>query len=928
MSSDRAESSINEIITEYKAGTGMELEIHLKGVTKDTFIQLVKGLLEKKYSADVEHSINLVSQISGGGKGASMIRRLIFNNGEKVKEEYVKKTRLRDPPLYVQDYLPYTVHLNAETPITHKFTSDQHALVRVRNRISFTAPHEKWRFDVTAIKTGEISAIGNGLKTIRDQMLPRGVTPANYLDTLAYGIVDQYEVEIEYIGKPADLTADDFSVVKDLFAIVTPNYSNQMAYTDELISMGHILLKGGRMQAFKSAPSLKRLANQAISLTKNAYLEIYPPIGYYVTDKADGLRCLVKCTDRQCTILADRLITFNGGGRKTPMESPLRANTPLTPTSRIVKATHEPAEVTVVDAELICRDGICILYIFDILVNKKEDVTDKPFVARVEMLAGIVEHLNGLCASFTNTTSDEMYRPFTKIEFIGKHFVRLVEDNLERAFKTAWNAIRPYTVDGLIITEPDKSYVDTVNSKWKPIEHNTIDFAAKRCPETLMGKKPFVTTKGKDLYLLFVGINEDEQQKLGLELISDYALIWPEVRGERFFPIQFAPSSDPYAYLYYHDPSIGDIDNKIVELKRVDAGKPDAKWVFTRTREDRKIEKGHSYGNHYKTAETTYQNYIDPFPLEQLWNPGAVYFAKTANDMYKASNAYKRFVISNLIKNNMENANWIADLASGRGADLNRYHEVGVRNALFVDRDASAISELIRRKFDIMHSDRKQARLHFAKNKRGGDQSRSTSIYTMVADLTEDADGLVKRMEQFGLNPGIVDAVVCNFALHYMCDSAEHLRNVVRLANTLLRTGGIFMFTVMDGQRVFDLLKPLAKGESWILHEDNAVKYQFIKQHDGDRIANYGQMIDVKLPMTDELYREPLCNVANVVKVAEKHGFAAEINDPFTQYIGDFVRVRRDLYERLTAEDKQYIGLHQFVILRKLKNMKTSPDAE
>lgn len=926
MFGDRVESSLNEIITDYKSGNGMELEIHVRNVTKDVFVQLVGGLIGKKYPADIEHSINVVSQEPVGGKGASMIRKMIFNNGEKVKEEYMQKTRLRNPPLYIQDYLPYTVHLNRETPMRN-FKSDQHALVRVRNRISFTEPQGKWRFDMTAVKSGEIGDIGNVLKTLRDQMFPRGVTTESYLETLAYNIVDQYEVEVEYVGKAAELSVADFNIIKTLFNIITPDYSHQMQYNDELIALAQLIMKGGQLHAFRSAPSLKRLANQAISLTKNSYLEFYPPVGFYLTDKADGLRCLVKCTDRQCTILADKLVTFNGGGRKTPIESPLRANTPLTPTSRIVKTAQDASDLMVVDAEFICRDGTCVLYVFDILVNKKEDVSDKPFSARVEMLAEAVQHLNELCLTFTNTTSDDGYSAFTKIEFVGKTFARLMEENLEKSFKTAWNAIHPYKIDGLIMTEPDKSYSDTTNYKWKPMEHNTIDFAVKRAPESMHGKKPYLKVKGKDIYLLFVGIRDDEQQKLGLESLPEYSQIWPEVRGERFYPIQFSPSSDPYAYIYYHDVTLGDIDNKIVELRRVGAGQPDAHWEFGRVREDRKIEKGHSYGNHYKIAETTYQNYIDPFPLEQLWNPGAVYFQKTASDMYKAPNAYKRFVISNLIKNNMENASWIVDLASGRGADLNRYHEVGVRNALFLDRDASAISELIRRKFDIMHSDRKQARLHFAKNKRGGDVSRSTAIHTMVADLTTDFGETLKRMEQFRLNPGIVDAVVCNFALHYLCDSADHLRNVMKLANALLRTNGVFMFTVMDGARVHELLKPLAKGESWTLKEDKAVKYQFVKQYEGN-FANYGQMIDVKLPMTDELYREPLCNVGNVVEVAKKHGFAAEVNDPFTQYMEDFVRVRRDLFERLTPEDKQYIALHQFVILRKQKDIKTKAESE
>src|SRR5438477_9191077 len=103
-----------------------------------------------------------------------------------------------------------------------------------------------------------------------------------------------------------------------------------------------------------------------------------------------------------------------------------------------------------------------------------------------------------------------------------------------------------------------------------------------------------------------------------------------------------------------------------------------------RIRDDRKLELNY-LGNDFRVAELTYINFIDPFEFENLWNPNFGYFTKSKSDIYNASNKYKRFVISLLIKNNLSHANWVIDEAAGRGADLHRYQEVNVNNVLFID---------------------------------------------------------------------------------------------------------------------------------------------------------------------------------------------------------------------------------------------------
>lgn len=920
MFTDRVESSLNEIINEYKAGTGLELEIHLRNVTKDVFGSLVNGLVRSKRKAEIEHSINMVSQDPSGSKPQiSMIRHTVFHNGQKLSEDYVQKTRLRVPPLYVNDFMPYTVHLNRETKI-RKFTSDQHAMVRLRDRISFA--DDKWRFDLTAVKSGEINDLGRMLKALVDQMFPSNPSPDGYLATIPHGIIDSYEVEIEYVGDKNTLTVADFGIVKTLFTLISPDYAGEIHLKQELIDIAGLIRY--THPVFKANPTLKRLANQAEALTKNQYLELYPPRGYYITEKADGVRCFARGAPGVCNVVADKLIQFIGSKKAamTPVESPRRENSPLTPTSRSPKDGKDSVvDTTIVDGELVCHGDKCIVYVFDVLMYKQDDVTGKPFSVRVDLLIDAAKHLNELISRQTNVTTAERYKVFPKVEFVPKTFYRLEAENLEPQFRKCWEKRHPYDVDGIILTTPNDSYHDTTSYKWKPMERLTIDFVAKRAPAKMLGKKPFIEEKGKTLYLLFVGINTDEQSKLGLDTLEEYNEIFPEVRADRYHPIQFTPSSDPYAYIYQHDKKLPEIDGRIVELRRVDIGKETAHWDFVHIREDRTVERNTYYGNHFKIAEITYQNYINPFPFEELWKPTAGYFTKTADDIYKAANGYKRFVVTTLMKNHMYNVKYAIDLASGRGADLQRYHEVGVKNALFVDRDAAAISELIQRKFNIIDSIRKQAKIRFDQHKRGGEDS-STHVHTMVGDLTTDYAELVRRFEHFHFNAGVVDAVVCNFAIHYLCDTSEHIRNLIKLVNTMLKHNGVFIFTTMNGGKIFDLLKPLQKGESWILKEGNITKYELRRQYKEDRLGNVGQTIAVRLPLADELYEEPLCNIDYLMGELKKHGFAPEVSESFSQLLPNFQKIRRDMYERLSPEDQQYIGLHEYVVVRKIKDFK------
>ena len=196
------------------------------------------------------------------------------------------------------------------------------------------------------------------------------------------------------------------------------------------------------------------------------------------------------------------------------------------------------------------------------------------------------------------------------------------------------------------------------------------------------------------------------------------------------------------------------------------------------------------------------------------------------------------------------------------------------------------------------------------------------TVHTLVADLKTPCADLVAATFQYGLNPAMVDGTVCNFALHYMCDTIEHMRNLLAFNARMLKVGGVFIFTVMDGKSVHELLKPLKQGQQWEARENGVLKYAIKKNYTSDKLTACGQMISVLLPFSDEMYDEPLCNVDVVISEATKLGFAVELDSSMITFADKFARADAALAHALTTDDKQYIGLHKFVSLRKMKEVR------
>ncbi len=905
----------------------IELEIRLKGLNKETFCQLYEAIRTDSSfqlsSKPLETSINIISEniherpIAVKTDVISYIRKLIFEKSIKVSDTFHQKSSL-SRPVIVPGYIKCSIGLAKESP-QESFSTQPSAIVRFKTRISFDilppsssgTNQPSWRVDLTAVKQDKLQAVGESLKSLQKTLFPPDLSLDNFQNNL--DLMNQFEIEIEHIGTDKNIQpADIYFLINKMQQLVNPSHITEAEYQSEIYHIAEYIIHDNYLlKQFRNDARLKRLSNQAMTLIKSTYYDqIYPPIGFLLTEKADGIRCFVSIGPESCKLITSAaLYTLNSSLTQSAAHSKLPAknssyNGDIIADCELIRPAQDQSQTTL-DAAI--PESFSLL-LFDCIVLNGRNISNDGIEERIKVLPEVAAKIN-------NIVGWEAAKPKKYIQLGGN------AEQMAAAFREIYEAKYPYKIDGLILSEPSKPYIETKNYKWKSYEHTTIDFLAIKCPQKVLGIKPFILKPSMTLYALFVGIDHSMREHLGLLLLPQYKSFFPdmETHSGNYYPVQFCPSSDPYAYLYYHADKEPAIDHKIVEMRKNKEGS----WELVRVREDRKMEKRY-YGNDFKIAELTYINYIDPFELENLWKPSIRYFSKDVSDIYQSINKYNRFVASLILKEHIADARRIIDLASGRGADLHRYEELGIEDALFIDIDQTAIAELIRRKLSY----RDQAKAFRAKRlqgKRGGENDalqpiprHKLSVHTLVADLKKPHE-LYPLIDQFDFVPKTVDGIVCNFAFHYLCDTIEHIHGILDFVAKMLRVGGLFIFTVFDGQKVFDMIHNLAQGETWKVIQDNNTKFSITKKYAGNKLSQAGQTISVLLPFSGEAYDEPLCNIHYVISAAKKLGLELVLNRSFITHLDAFKTARPDLFNGLTSDDKSYIDLYSYVILRKVR---------
>jgi hypothetical protein len=787
------------------------------------------------------------------------IKELHFHNGiqDKDSKRYYKKGNNSEPE-YIKinsDYnfkATFNLEVDPDKPIAdQRSKKSNYYLIRFKNRFTFLIPH--WQIDFTFVKSST-SKLPTVIKTIKDKLFT-DVTSENIFDSgnWIWEYADTVEIEFEYRDND-EINQAKLDTILDVI-IDSDNIS------DERVTKftKHLKVLVGN-QGTKS--TMKSILPNAVEIDKKQYFDnVLGDIdNFYITPKIDGLRSLL-IIDTDIELYTSE---FQSLGKNEWFKGK---------TAIMEGEYHED-----------------IFYAYDILEYNGQNLTGDNFQTRYKTLVEFNGIWKGLhIKEFVRLTTDS-YK---------KEIPKLVESNKK------WNLqkSKKYHIDGIIFTSAMNRYTKTKFYKWKPYTDITIDFLAKRCPKLLQGISPYVSKRGKQLYVLFNGVNKNTYKKLNIQKIKYYDTLFPRYGGD-YFPIQFSPSDNQIAYLFWHDT---DIDGKVVELNR--DTKSD-EWNLVKIREDRMIDMKNKtyYGNDYRVAELIWRNYVNPLTVADLTMDiedlaKDFYFQTSHSEDYKAVRKFNNMVKSEILNRftNYNEKDTVVDLGCGKGQDLMKYAMIPtIKNCIMIDSNENNLSEVVERKYSFVDN-----------HTINGSLNVSVQCLDLLKNWKTNLDKLKYNLPFLQRNN--VKLVVCNFAIHYFVKSTTDIDNLVDFVDQFMPSGSRFIFTCLDGKMIHNMLSSgKVKGE-W----GDGSKY-LIKAKYTNKIFKGGEEIELLLPFSNGvLYSEYLVNLDLLERRLKRKRILLETCDEFKSYLDKFKFKNIDLYTTLNKMDMEYLDLLKFCIYYK-----------
>jgi hypothetical protein len=253
------------------------------------------------------------------------------------------------------------------------------------------------------------------------------------------------------------------------------------------------------------------------------------------------------------------------------------------------------------------------------------------------------------------------------------------------------------------------------------------------------------------------------------------------------------------------------------------------------------------------------------------------------------------------------------DLAAGKGQDINRYADLGVKSAIFVDIDSNALQELVERKRVLRNP---------------------MAVVTLEQDLTEPYKKVVDNITALGLPEEGSPLVMSHLAIHYLIHPVTQLQNFIGIVKNTIALGGHFVFTCFDGRAVFNLLQK--HNNHWTARVGEVLKYSIKFENTTTEFSN-GIQISLLLPFSDgEHYTERLVDLDLVKAEFGKNGFECVQSASYSTVDG-FGKMAKggndsedengqdDLpasvtggNDELSNDDRIFISLYSYTILKRV----------
>ena len=438
-------------------------------------------------------------------------------------------------------------------------------------------------------------------------------------------------------------------------------------------------------------------------------------------------------------------------------------------------------------------------YIFDVYYLNGVDYSEK-FLH--ERLNSINEYLDELGPSFKIKKFYEITDINELLEYIKKD--KSPEGN---------------NIDGIILQRIDKPYFqqgyDFNSYKLKPLHLNTVDFLLKynralnyfelylqgyyeKYYKQNMKKLP----KDKDIYSL----NNFEKP-----ISKRYYYIYQNKKILIYFDSPFYPNlgklilTENWNKQGYSPDQIEQINDLVKKMKR----KPydynnaivelsltnDKKWVPFRERRDK------IFPNSYRVGLSNVSVIFDPIKPSE-----SIYFQKdlTMSEeklgiIHKINQTYRKYIIETYIKGKNSS---IIDLCGGRGADEFNLYSNGVSNFFVIDNDTTALKRYFDRTFNINN------KIYESLTTNNNQKSNWININFLKHKLDKNYDEILQDLNsRYEFYKREVDIVLMNYAIHYLCDDVDKIKQLGQFVKKVLSKNGIFLITYYDGDEIMKTMK-------------------------------------------------------------------------------------------------------------------------
>lgn len=858
---------IKEIYTYYKKNIknspkseeiNYEWEIRLglfnkKYFTSEVSDDLLFHFMKKTYLFDGEPEIVNTMEITNNQLTSQNRLKKIYYFDDKFKKimdnDKIKTSIIQKEQLLKYDFHHKNLRVQFSQEINKKNDEKvDYNLARYKSRMRFKSNDKLYpylTFDITKIWEIKINSM-NDIKKWDDIL-----TRKDY----------HYEFEIE-------ITNDIFNRTEDqVFEYINHILLNSSLlldrYKTSILDIYYIL---NLKKSFRFL-NINHITNSIISLSKE-HLHLLLQ-DYSVTEKVDGERKLLWITDGKL-FLVDGNLNY-----EIYYEHPTLAE----------------YNFTLFDCEYYNEK----MLLFDTLIYKGVPVIDNNLKERI---GNIADFLNNADVKNANLGLKKFY-----FEDIFKKTVELIN-----------HTEREYEIDGLIFTPIYDGYYNKT-FKWKPFDQLTNDFLLKYLDT--------IEKNGKKIYryYVFVGLNKlychESRKEIDYDVIQKYfKQINLEEKDENYLPVLF--KSDDFDFSILESETELE-DDKIYECKFTEKGK---KFEIYRLRED-KTKLYHEtckiFGNDYKVACNNVDILMNPVKLDDFKK------VKIKNKYYqtnkdisqlknvrKLHNLIKKNIISqsvDIINENLETTTSqikFVDIGCGRGGDIRKYFDIGLKYGLYLDNDVHALFKdidcAIERYKEIKKRNlNRDCYYYFNLSSFMTEPNEFMNTNQEIFDkLDEDYN-----WENMGNNPRKFHFVVCNFAFHYALKNNNTFNHFIENIKNMIVDNGYLLLTFMNGKKIFDRVKE----QDWTVENNGNKVYEFkLKSKEKEKFKTVGQKIETYIDSIGK-NEEYLVNLEYIEEKFENSGFNVV-------HSGSFDEIEEDR-DKLTDFEKEFSSLHHYLILNK-----------